>query len=198
MTDARIKPMVKRHAAACARLHQECIHTGKLSSYGERFLKQLYMAIPKCPTGFGEVYEEGDEVLGFVACAESIGRLYRQSLLRRGFFMALPMVRRLVRPRVIKQVIETLRYPSEVSEDLPAAEILSIAVDPESQGKGIGKMLISAGLEEFKRRGIQQVKVAVLEILPSNKFYQRYGFKLVQTVEHHGRATNIYTINVAP
>ncbi len=90
MTDVRIKPMIKRHAAGCARLHQECIHTGKLSGYGERFLKQLYMAIPKCSTGFGEVYEEGDEILGFVACAESIGRLYRQSLLRRGFFMALP------------------------------------------------------------------------------------------------------------
>lgn len=186
------------HAQAAAELHKNAIGTGFLSSLGPAFLCQLYRAIPSCSAGFGFVWENPDgQILGFIACAESTGRLYKQSILRRGIPMALPLARFLFRPSVIRKLIQTLRYPSQVGEDLPLAEVLSIAVSPDARGKGVGKALMSAALAEFRRRGISRVKVAVwAENEPANRLYQRCGFRLVRTREHHGLPMNLYAIDV--
>lgn len=190
----RVRPLSKRHARAAADLHRTGIHTGFLSSLGMGFLRPLYAALSACPSGFGFVWEEADgKVLGFVACAESTGRLYKQALLRRGLLLALPLVRYLFRPSVIKRLWQTLRYPAEVGAALPPAEILSIAVAEEGRGKGIGKALLSAAMEEFARRGIDRVKVAGWAgNQGANAFYERCGFRLEQTREHHGLPMNLY------
>ena len=87
---------------------------------------------------------------------------------------------------------------AETAEDLPQAEVLSIAVSSQARGKGIGKVLMKTAMDEFVRRGIKQVKVAVWagnEV--ANKFYQRCGFSLATTREHHGLPMNIYVIDPA-
>jgi len=189
-----VKPMEKRHAAAVADLHRIAIDSGFLSSLGPRFLRQLYKAVPSCPAGFGYVWEEPDSrVLGFIACAESTGRVYKQSLLRRGVLMAIPLLRFMVRPSVLRRMIHTLRYPSQVGDDLPAAEVLSVAVSGDSRGRGVGRAVMSAALEEFKRRGITDVKVAVwAENAAGNAYYRNCGFKLAVVREHHGLQMNVY------
>ena len=192
--ESPIQPLSKKHAAAAARLHREQIDTGFLSTLGHGFLKQLYAAIPSCPSGFGFVWIEPDgEVAGFIACAESTGRLYKQSLLRRGVLMAIPLVRFVVRPAVMKRMWQTLRYPAEVAAELPRAEVLSIAVAPDARGKGIGKALMRVAMDEFAGRGIGRVRVAVWAGNdPANAFYKRCGFVRACTREHHGKAMNIY------
>jgi len=192
-----VKPLAKTHARAVAELHRTGIRTGFLSSLGSMFLRQLYAAIPSCPAGFGRVWQEpGGEVLGFIACAESTGRLYKQGLWRRGVRMALPLIRFAVRPSVIKRIWQTLRYPSQVGDDLPPAEVLSIVVSEAARGKGVGKALVCSAFDELARRGMDAVKVAVwAENDPGNRFYQSCGFALALTREHHGLPMNIY---VAP
>ncbi len=187
----------QRHAVMAAELHRAGIDTGFLSSLGNTFLRQLYRAIPSCPAGFGFAWEEPDgAVLGFIACAESTGRVYKQALLRRGILMALPLARFLVRPAVIRRMIATLRYPSQVGDELPAAEVLSIAVSPQARGKGVGKALMKAAMDEFHRRGIEMVKVAVWAgNETANHFYERCGFTLAMQREHHGLPMNIYTVD---
>jgi ribosomal protein S18 acetylase RimI-like enzyme len=194
----RVVAMEKSHAAAAAELHRRGINTGFLSSLGSGFLKQLYKAIRSCPSGFGYVWQEEDgRVLGFIACAESTGRVYKQALRRRGVMMALPILRFLVRPSVIRRMMQTLRYPAEAGEELPPAEVLSIAVDEAARGKGVGKALMEAAFEEFRRRGISRVKVAVgAANEAANKFYLRCGFSLTLRREHHGLPMNIYTIEL--
>lgn len=192
-----IRLMGKQDAAVAAELHRAGIHKGFLSSLGHGFLRQLYRAIPSCPSGFGFVWEGDDaKVLGFIACAESLDRLYRQALLRRGVLIALPLLRSLFRPKVIRRITKTLRYPSEVEKGLPAAELLSIVVSPEARGKGVGKALVAAAVEEFHRRGIEQFKVAVGPWNTSaNKLYQRSGFRLaLQRAHHDGRPWNVYVM----
>jgi len=189
-----VVPLNSSHARAAAELHRTGIDRGFLSSLGMGFLTQLYKAIPACPAGFGYVWQEKEgEVLGFIACAESTGKVYKQSLRRRGVLMALPILRFLLRPSVIRRLIHTLRYPSQVGDALPAAEVLSIAVSASARGKGVGKALIQAGFNELARRGISEVKVAVWDQNETaNRFYQRCGFTLAVTREHHGLGMNVY------
>jgi ribosomal protein S18 acetylase RimI-like enzyme len=193
-----IVPLSRQHASIVAELHRQGIGTGFLSSLGGMFMRQLYRAIPSCPAGFGYAWEESDgSVLGFIACAESTGKLYKQALLRRGILMALPLTRFLIRPSVIRRMIATLRYPSQTGEELPAAEVLSIAVSQQARGKGVGKALMTAALEEFRRRGISKVKVAVWAgNETANRFYERCEFAIALQREHHGLPMNVYVIDL--
>ena len=99
LTADAVKPITADHARAAADLHRRYIRTGFLSKLGRGFLRHLYAGIAASPSGFGFVYEDDNgEVLGFVACAESTGKVYKQSLLRRGVPMALSAARHLLRP----------------------------------------------------------------------------------------------------
>ena len=190
--------MTKHHARSAAEMHRTSIRTGFLSSLGSTFLRQIYAAIPSCPSGFGYIWQEEEgSVVGIIACAERIGGIYKQSLLRRGLLMALLLARFIVRPSVMRRIWETLRYPAETSTDLPEAEVPSIAVSPEARGKGTGKALMQAALKEFERRGIRRVKAGVgANLKPANEFYISCGFELALTREHHGHPMNIYVIDL--
>ncbi len=65
------------------------------------------------------------------------------------------------------------------SETHAEARILSIAVDPECQGLGIGTGLMKLGLDYLKSRGEKLVR---LEVRPDNKpaihVYEKYGFQI--------------------
>ena len=110
--------------------------------------------------------------------------------------MALALLRFALRPSAIKQIFQTLRYPSQVGAELPPAEVLSIAVSEGARGKGIGRALVAAALAQLSARGIQQAKVAVsADNAVANRFYRRCGFELVLRRDHHGLPMNVY---VAP
>lgn len=58
------------------------------------------------------------------------------------------------------------------------AQVLSVAVDPGAQGRGIGRQLVQAGLELLRRQGVRTVK---LEVRPNNepakRLYSSLGFR---------------------
>lgn len=60
------------------------------------------------------------------------------------------------------------------------AEILNIAVAPAHQGRGVGRRLLAAALEQLRHAGIRRV---YLEVRESNAqargFYQRQGFRQI-------------------
>ncbi len=200
MTDRQnyVQPLAPRHAAAVAELHRAGISTGFLSSLGGKFLTRMYRAIAKVRGAFGYVWETpGGEVLGFIACSESTGAVYKRALLRGGLGMALSVAGHLLRPSVLKRIFQTLRYPSQSPADLPPAEVLSIAVSDRTRGQGVGKALMDAALAEFARRNIPRARVAVWAgNETANRFYQRCGFTLAHTRPHHGLDMNIYVIDV--
>ena len=191
---ACIRIMEARHARAVAELHRTGIETGFLSSLGPRFLRQMYAAITSTSAAFGYVWQQPNgQVLGFVTAAEDTPRMYKQVLLRRGLPMALAVLRFVLRPSVLRRMFETLRYPSELGEALPPAEILSIVVSEPTRGKGVGKALMRVVLKEFARRGIDRAKVAVsAQNETANRFYRRCGFELAVTRLHHGAPMNVY------
>ena len=191
-----VVPLGERHAAEAANLHAAGIDTGFLSSLGRGFLKQIYKALPMCPGAFGYVFEEHGHVLGFIACTESTGGLYKQALKRRFFPMLWALKWHILSPSKVKRMWQTLRYPAEAGRDLPAAELLSIAVSEGARGQGVGKALTAAAVAEFRRRGVDRFKAAVgASNETANAFYKRIGFQLALRRKHHGLPMNIYVLD---
>lgn len=65
--------------------------------------------------------------------------------------------------------------------------IPNLAVDPEHQGKGLGRGLIEYALEFFRREGMEVAKIETLEQNPvGQKLYPSCGFVEVGRQIHYG------------
>ncbi|WP_028109011.1 GNAT family N-acetyltransferase [Ferrimonas futtsuensis] len=61
-----------------------------------------------------------------------------------------------------------------------AAEIVNLAVQPLSQGQGIGTALLRWTLEQLSAKGIHRVELGTGSFGPQLTFYQRLGFRVTQ------------------
>ena len=192
-----IAAMQPQQIAEVAKLHAEGIATGFISSLGPTFIRQLYRGIISCPSAFCLVARQNSQVLGFVTAAESVGKLYKSVILRRGLLMLGPLLRFAFSPRTIRKIFQTLLYPSRTSKEYPSAEILSVVVAPVARRKGIGRKLMQAVLQEFSRRGVPAIKLAVAaDNEPANQYYLKEGFARAGVYDSHGIPTNIYLRNL--
>ena len=189
----------KRHASQVAALHIQGISAGFISSLGVGFVAALYEAIAEDKNSFGFVAVEHDKVLGFVAFSTNLSKLYKYVALKKGFKFGFILVKKMLSWRTIKKIWANLFYPKKMKQmDLPDAELLSIVVAPEGQGKGVAKQLTQAGFEECRKRGIDKVKVLVAANNESaNKLYQKCGFELITQINSHGINSNIYVKKIA-
>jgi ribosomal protein S18 acetylase RimI-like enzyme len=166
-------------------LHQDRIAEGFLVQLGPQFLQRLYRRIVRSRQAFLLVAERGTAATGFIAVACDTGRLYREFLLHDGVVAGL-----LAAPTVLRaprRVWETLRYgTTDHPSNLPAAEILAVAVAPEAQGTGVGTALVRAAVVELRARGVTSAKVVTA---PTNgaaiTMYERGGFRAVTRTEVH-------------
>lgn len=71
-------------------------------------------------------------------------------------------------------------YASVLPLDSSSADVESIAVDPDYQGKGIGGILLETIEKEMARRGYTR---SVLEVRDKNEaaivFYRRHGYEII-------------------
>jgi len=114
-------------APTLARLHATRISEGFLPTLGDRFLTKLYRRITRFPGACAYVVERDGTIVAFAAGATSVGRLYREFLLRDGISAGIVAAPKILRSA--KHVWETLRYPGTTA-DLPAAEVLAVATAP--------------------------------------------------------------------
>ena len=196
--EIQIIPMTSEHITQVAQLHIEGIKGGFISSLGSKFVCYLYQAIVESDKAFGFVAVKGDKVLGFISCAENTSKVYVMVLKRNFFKLLWAYLPKILHPKNIKSAIETLFYPVRSGNDLPSAELLSVVVAQEERGLGLGRKLVEASKEEFRRRGVISFKTIVYELFPSNDFYIRAGFKAVGKYCQHGKADvhNTYVMEV--
>lgn len=167
-----------------------------LSSMGPAFLHQLYAAILQDPTGIEFVAVRGDEVLGFVAGTSQSAGFYRRLIRRRWWRFALAsMPAFLRRPWILRRLARAFAMPEQAAERGDRGTLMSIAVDPQMQGRGIGKALVVAFLQAAYSYGASQVDLTTdhdgNEAV--NRFYQNLGFvreRVYSTPE--GRVMNEY------
>ncbi len=182
------------HAGQVAALHIQCISTGFISSMGIDFVTFLYDAIVKSKSSLGVVAVRNEKVIGFVAFTTNLNKLYKSIIRRKGLKFALLLAGNLLSLRRIKKIFETLFYPSRIKKmNLPVAELLSIAVAPEEQRKGLAGQLIEKGLRLYRKTGVDKVKVLIgAENKAGNKLYLKSGFELIGQIVNHGVLSNIY------
>jgi len=183
-----------KHADQIAKLHIKSISTGFISSLGIDFVMALYQAIAHTKTSFGVVVEQDGQVNGFVAFTTNLNKLYKSVITKSGIKFAFLLAGKIFSLKTIKKVFETLFYPNRIKKlDLPSAELLSVVVAKDAQGKGLGAELIKRGFAECANRKIDKVKVLVgTDNKPANKLYLKCGFELVGQIENHGIISNIY------
>jgi glycosyltransferase involved in cell wall biosynthesis/ribosomal protein S18 acetylase RimI-like enzyme len=191
----RIRSATKRDAPALARLHFTSMPDAFLPSLGEPFLRQLYTAMISDRAGAAVVAENGAGIVGFAAGTISVRDFYRRFFVRRGVRAAVAAGPKLLGADVRRRARETASYPS-VAEGLPAAELLSIAVDHDVRTRGIGLQLANTLVERLAAIGAPEVKVVVgSDNEPANRLYRTAGFSPRASISvHDGRTSNVWVI----
>jgi glycosyltransferase involved in cell wall biosynthesis/ribosomal protein S18 acetylase RimI-like enzyme len=192
-----VRPARAGDAAAMARLHAEELPDAFLPTLGHRFLTRLYRALVADPQAVALVAETVDGVVGFAAGVASVGGFYRRFARRHGLSAALAAAPRLARPRVLRRLLETVRYPERATGQpapLPDAELLSIAVAPTCRTGGTGRALADGVLQGLAERGAAEIKVVVGAANGgANRFYERVGFRPAgQLSVHQGTPSNVW------
>jgi len=161
---------------------------------GIDFVTSLYDAIVKSKSSLGVVVVRNKKVIGFVAFTTNLNKLYKSIIQRKGLKFALLLAGNVLSLRRIKKIFETLFYPARTKKmNLPAAELLSIAVAPEERRKGLAGQLIEKGLRLYRKSGVNKVKVLIgADNKAGNKLYLKLGFELVGQIVNHGVLSNIY------
>jgi ribosomal protein S18 acetylase RimI-like enzyme len=169
-------------ADTAALLHAEQIGEGFLTFLGPAFLRRLYRRIARAPGSFLLIVEDGATTVGILAGSTDVAALYRAFLWHDGPTVALTCSGRLLRSW--RRVIETLRHGTGSAGQ--GAELLAIAVDPATRGRGAGTLLVEAFFSEIRRRGQNTAHVVVAAGNESAvNLYRRAGFAVVDRFELH-------------
>jgi ribosomal protein S18 acetylase RimI-like enzyme len=109
--------------------------------------------------------------------------------------LSLSLAPSLLIPRRLLRIIEILRYSRGSAEEgptLPAAELLSIAVDPALRGRGHADGLYRQLTAFFADQGLTEYKIVVgAALAPAHRFYRRMGAEPVAEIEVHQGARSV-------
>jgi ribosomal protein S18 acetylase RimI-like enzyme len=94
-------------------------------------------------------------------------------------------------------VLETLRYPASEGDDLPAAEILAVAVEESAGGRGIGRQVVDASTLRLAGRGKTAVKVVTgSDNDVALRLYAGCGFSVRSRIQvHEGVSSEVLVWN---
>lgn len=93
--------------------------------------------------------------------------------------------------------MESLLYPKKESS-LPKAELLSIAITKEFQGRGVASSMLPMFISEMQKRGVKNFKVVVGEELTNAiKFYEKNNFTFFKNITIHGNTpSRVYVFEI--
>lgn len=169
-----------------------------LTFLGPRFLREFYGSFLVDDEGVGFVAkdEETEKIIGFIVGPVVPNGYFKRLLKRRWWaFCIASMLAVLKRPTVTKRLFRAVFYRGESPQGPPRSLLSSIAVDPDIQSKGIGKLLVSRWMEEVKSRGSNGCFLTT-DIEGNegiNIFYQKLGWQVDSTyTTPEGRKMNRY------
>lgn len=187
-----------------ARIHQEEISTGFLSTLGSRFLTMLYRALAESRHSLLFAAIRNGTVVGFICGSLNTKMFCRQFLRRRGIPAAIVLVPKLFKWSRIKRVLETLLYPRRseakrpIEASLPSSEVLNFCVSKRFQGQGIGRRLFEAMCAELARHGVERIKIVTgAGQEKARRFYEKAHATFRAHVQvHRGKPSVVYLFDI--
>lgn len=188
MLDARIWQQV-------ARLHSNNLDQGFLATLGPRFLALMYRAIDECDSSVLLIEQRNDCVIGFISGTHTMGPIFRQ-MLRHWPRLIPALFPSIFNPGCVWRILEILSYSGKGTsfDELPAYELLSIAVDQSARGQGVSERLYMGLVDYCRERGIPAFKIVVGQgLAPAHRFYRRMGAEVAgETEVHKGEKSIVY------
>jgi len=181
-------------------IHMRSFRGFFLTFMGRPFLNLFYGATLADPSGVAYVARDESKISGFVCGTTEPDGFYKRLLKNHllGFFWA-SLQGFLRKPSILPRLLRAFSMPGQPLPAENCATLMSIAVDPDCQGQGVGKLLVSAFLDEVKARGSQYVNLTTdaADNEGTNHFYQSIGFELFRSYSTpEGRAMNEYLIKL--
>jgi GNAT superfamily N-acetyltransferase len=191
-----ISVMTLDHVEEVVDIHFQSFHGYFLTFLGHKFLCELYRSIIIDPSGIALVAIIDNRTVGFVAGTSHPADFYRRLLRNRWWrfgIAAFPAI--LKSPRSIFRLFRALSMPKQVTTEQHRGTLMSIAVLPSEQKKGIGNPLVKAFLLEAMKRGLWKVDLLTDKKNNDgvNTFYLRQGFSCLRSFKTpEGREMNEY------
>lgn len=201
MGSVKIAVALVDEAPILAQLHREEIASGFLSTLGLPFLTLLYQSLIESDRSLCLTAKDNQAISGFICGSREAGQVFRRFAQGRRWQIAWALRGLLLRPRILKGILETARYGKrgDINSQIPDAELFSLVVQGQARRTGIGSALVAALAERLAASDINQLKVVVGEELEgAASFYQNLGFKAVGVIEvHAGRRSQIMVASTA-
>lgn len=182
-----IRRIEKKDLPEVTRVHIAAFPNFFMTLMGPTFLKEYYYSVNKMPDGIvlGCFDEDssGSRLLGFCAEAVVSAGFNKRMLCKRFIPFSIQSLRLLfINPGALLHFANNLTKgpDSKVSDPALYGELLSIAVDPTVQGKGVGKALINAVEQLLLKQG-QQENSLTTDAVDNNKtisFYRKNNYEV--------------------
>ncbi len=187
---------LREHIPNLVKIHLKSFPGFFLTFLGERFLFELYDAILLDSSGIEFIYQSEGEIYGFVAGTDQPSGFYKRLLVQRWWRFALAAIPATIRkPSILPRLLRAFSMPAQPLPAPNCGTLMSIAVAPSAQGKGVGKILVRAFLLEASKRGLEYVNLTTDADNNDtvNVFYVSQGFRLHRTfTTPEGRRMNEY------
>lgn len=167
-----------------------------LTFLGPNFLALLYRNINSDEEGIVLVSDTGNAINGFVAGVTNQSGFYTRLLKQQlwGFAWA-GLAAVLKQPKILPRLLRALNRSSQSKASATKACLMSIAVHPDAQGKGVGHDLVNAFCQSMVRQGVEAISLTTDydNNERANQFYLSLGFTLTRTFKTpEGRVMNEY------
>ncbi len=188
---------------AVVRVHQQAFPGFLMTELGPAFLRAYYQTVMDYSHPILLVYEGSSGALeGFAAGFMNPPQFYKRLKERRWQLAFSAGLHLMLRParwrRVLASRHRAYQLAHQPAEPTATAELASLGVLPQSQGKGIGRQLVLAFLETAQAKGASRVILTTdaQQNDSVNRFYQRLGFQLRSQYWHSStRLMNLYEYN---
>ncbi len=179
-----IKPIREADIEKVVLIHLSAFPGFFLTELGDEFLQLYYSAVRKHKDGLLFGYFEGESLLGFSA-ATIRSRGFHMSLVKANFFrfsvfglrFLLGKFQTLL--RLVKNL--TKKTGKNIADEGEYAELVSIGIQSDQQGKGIGKLLIARLEEELLKKDVRSLSLTTdyLNNEKTIRFYHSIGFSIL-------------------
>ena len=173
-------------------LHYNSLKDGVLYYLGKGVLRIFYKEILTDKDSILLAYIKRNKILGVAASTKNTSRLFNKIKLKYPHRLAVAVLKKSPKDPLLLPRLLFSRYSSLIKP-----ELLFLFVDPYSRGKGIGKTLVKATSNKFKKMGIKKYKITILSSnIKGKEFYCKFGFKKSGSYKFMNEKRDILTLDI--